>query len=168
MKRTVQTIGIVAFTICLLVVLSFSPVLAAKSDKKAAGPAPAKGVSTAETWSKPDASFDSAKMSDMSNFDPSHWVNPEGDVINCSRLATFRPGRLERGYGLAMRQLAGLRHQSARRYHGGRKKEEDSHLQGGHHVQAGPGQEGLLAHGSPGEGQHPDRKLWQQHGEDPE
>ncbi len=81
MKRTVQTIGIVAFTICLLVVLSFSPVLAAKSDKKAAGPAPAKGVSTAETWSKPDASFDSAKMSDMSNFDPSHWVNPEGDVI---------------------------------------------------------------------------------------
>ena len=81
MKRKVTTMGIVILTTCLLVVLSFRPVLAAKTEKKAAGQAPAKGVSTTETWSKPNASFDTAKMGDMSKFDPGHWVNPEGDVI---------------------------------------------------------------------------------------
>ncbi len=65
-------------TICLSVVLSFSPAMAAKGEK---AKAVKKDTSLTETWSKPNAAFDAAKMGNMSGFDAKNWVNPTGDTI---------------------------------------------------------------------------------------
>jgi ABC-type branched-subunit amino acid transport system substrate-binding protein len=58
--------------------------MAQKAEKKAQ----ATKSDAFETWSKPNAKFDAAKMGDMSGFDPAKWVNPEGDTI---KIAVFWP-----------------------------------------------------------------------------
>ena len=54
------------------------PAMAARDAKPAAKKAAA---GTMETWSKPNAKFDAAKMGDLSGFDPAKWVNPAGDTV---------------------------------------------------------------------------------------
>jgi branched-chain amino acid transport system substrate-binding protein len=65
----------------LLLMSAYGPTaaVAAKAEKKSK-PAAAK-MTTNETWSKANGAFDASKMADMTGWDPSKWVNPEGDVI---------------------------------------------------------------------------------------
>ncbi|MDD4860704.1 MAG: hypothetical protein PHI33_01210, partial [Smithellaceae bacterium] len=87
MKRMGKVILMVLM--CVLLVGALSQALAAK-DKRGSKAAKHKVVPAAkasyneeawETWSKPNAAFDAAKMGDMSGYDPAKWVNPEGDTI---------------------------------------------------------------------------------------
>ncbi|MFZ2418363.1 MAG: hypothetical protein WAW22_07575, partial [Smithellaceae bacterium] len=81
-KRLAILMGI--FFLFAMAVYSPSPAMAQKAGKKAQKTTAAKASYNEEaweTWSKPNAAFDAAKMGDMSGYDPAKWVNPEGDTI---------------------------------------------------------------------------------------
>ena len=63
--------------------------------------------SMAEKVPKPNASFDVSKMSDMSDYDPAHWVSPTGDTIKIALVQPFSgPGALNGQIFLAPLQFA--------------------------------------------------------------
>ncbi len=73
--------------IFLLMFLVFSPpsATAAKAEK----PKPAKKEALDPHFGKVNAAFDASKLSDMSDFDPSTWKGPEGDVIKIAYVNAF-------------------------------------------------------------------------------
>ena len=75
MNRVTKCIVFFACIVALAVAGISSP-----HETSAAKPAK-KNVGWTETWAKPNAVFDGTKISDMSKFDPSKWVNPQGDTI---------------------------------------------------------------------------------------
>ena len=72
--------------IFLLTTMSSSQTLAAAAPKAKAAPAPKAKVEKAP---EAKARFDVNKMSDMSDFDPTNFVNPTGDTIKIAVVATF-------------------------------------------------------------------------------
>jgi branched-chain amino acid transport system substrate-binding protein len=97
------------FSLLSLTVCDPSSVFAAKAEKKAKvakvekltevqKAVDAQGAvpgSMAEKYPKPDDAFDVAKMSDMSDYDPAHWVSPTGDTIKIAMVQPFSgPGAL--------------------------------------------------------------------------
>ena len=99
MKRL--CIGTLVFS-CIVALLTFtsfglSTALGAKSvkmDKAAQEEKPIAG-SMAEKVPKPNDVFDVDKISDMSDFDPAHWIPPKGDTIKIAMVQPFSgPGAL--------------------------------------------------------------------------
>ena len=73
-------------------VLTSQQAIAAKSSKQLKA---AKDAATESWQAKPLASFDATKMGDMSDFDPSTWESPTGDVIKIAYVDSFSgPGAI--------------------------------------------------------------------------
>lgn len=71
--------GLSILLVSVMMLWNPSMTTAAKKDK----------AGTDQWISKPNASFDVNKMSDMSDYDPATWVSPTGDTIKIAVIASF-------------------------------------------------------------------------------
>ena len=85
---------VVIVTILSLVALCPMTAMASKPDKGAKADKGIKGT-VAEKVPKANAGFDANKMSDMSDYDPAHWVSPTGDTIKIGAMNSYSgPGAI--------------------------------------------------------------------------
>ena len=100
--RSRSTSGIVFFTLFFFSILFLTvhvpaTAFAAKADKPAKAEKAKKAIpgSMDEKVTKVNASFDAGKLSDMSDFDPTTWEGPTGDVIKIAYINAFSgPGAI--------------------------------------------------------------------------
>lgn len=94
MKKIHRILFIVFLCFTLTAAFWPSASVAAKPAKTAAGVKVIPG-SMADKVGKPNDSYDSSKMGDMSDFDPANWVAPKGDTIKIAYLNSFSgPGAI--------------------------------------------------------------------------
>ena len=97
---------VVIVTILSLVALCPMTAMASKPDKGAKADKGIKGT-VAEKVPKANAGFDANKMSDMSEYDPAHWVSPTGDTIKIGAMNSYSgPGAINGQLHLAAIQWA--------------------------------------------------------------